>query len=261
MEKILRTTLRTAWHKGRTAILATGGLDSTALAVLAALRQPRLVFAAVRSPRCQAYNSTSIKACRQVSVTLGLPLSIVPIDAKDYFKSFLRLGSILPAPCHDTDLPAAAILFQHCRKLGIDTVISGMGSDELFSLNTRTLQTFIAATALPALDAHRAIARAFGIRFVCPFLHKHMLTWALATPLKERKNKAPLRALMARNETLAALLRGRPAAHSFIPDDFLKPVKTWQRHFHPRINDMPEFPVRCARDLPGMNAHLRQARP
>ena len=234
MQKILKDITRRACDHGKTAVLATGGLDSTALAWLAASQRPRLVFAAVRSPHCRTYNNISIKACRQVAVTLNLPLSIVPIDAKDYFKSFLRLDRILPAPWHDMDLPAAAILFQHCRKLGIDTVISGMGSDELFSLNTRALRTFMASTALPGVDVHRTIARTFGLRFVCPFLHKDMLAWALATPLKERKDKAPLRSLVAHNKTLEALLHGRPAAHSFIPDDLLKHVKIWQRH-HPAV--------------------------
>ncbi len=232
MQKILQNITRRACAHGKTAVLATGGLDSTALALLTASCEPRLVFAAVQSPHCQAYNKASIHACRQVAAALWLPLSIVPVDEKNYLKSFLRLDRILKTTYSDKDLPAAAILFQHCQKLGISMVISGMGSDELFSLNARALKTYMTATATPSVDAHRAIARAYSIRFVCPFLHKDMLAWALATPLKERKNKAPLRTLVTHNKTLEALLRGRPAAHSFIPDDFLKLVKTWRRH-HP----------------------------
>lgn len=227
MQKILRHITRRACGRGNTAVFATGGIDSTALVLLALPRRPRLVFAAVQSPRCQAYNDASVKACRQLAATLDLPLNVIPVNAKDYFKSFLHLGRILQAPCDDTDLPAAAILFRHCRKLGIRTVISGMGSDELFTRDARALRTFMAATALPAAGVHGMIAKSFGIRFLCPFLHKDMLAWALGTPLKERKTKEPLRAIVAQDGTPGAIMRARPAAHSIIPDDFLRPLQTW----------------------------------
>ena len=222
---LLKSALRSRCASRKAAILFTGGLDSTALAVLARNCQPSLFFAAVDDPACANYNRSSISACKTIAAALGLSFHVVPVRKKDYLRNLLLLTQASRRPIKDLDLPAVMCLLTAIKRNGINTVISGMGADEIFRLPSATLKRFLEQQAPDTLADHQEIARRNKMIFFCPFLSRAVTRHALTTPLAQRKHKQPLIKIVG-----DVLGTGRPApkhlaAHSFIPADFLKPAK------------------------------------
>lgn len=224
---LLKSSLRSCRSIGRTAILATGGIDSTVLAALSKPARPHLVFAAVEDQSRVKYNRASIDACQKVAQILHLRLNVISISSREYFRHFFRLARFLEKPCRDTDLPAAARLMQECRRLGIKTIISGMGSDEIFGLRSRPLKAFVKRYGLPAVELHRTVARLYGIEFHGPFLDQGMLEYGLKTPQAKKTNKSGLLASIQNLPELHGLMCHRSPDHSIIPSSFLAPLQTW----------------------------------
>ncbi|MEI8012767.1 MAG: asparagine synthase-related protein [Candidatus Omnitrophota bacterium] len=226
IEKILSSAVPQHNPPGKIAVFATGGLDSTVLACLARTSQPHLIFGAVQDDSQQAYNTAAIHTCQKINRILQLPLTIVPISAKDWLKSFFHLAQILEKPITDTDLPAAALLFQKTQSLGLNTALSGMGSDNIFNLSKKQLTQFMRSEGNPGVKIHAEIAALYGITFLCPFLRKPMLDYALSTPLKARQGKKDLLDIFNSHPELLRLMRTRTPAHSITPPSFLLPLKT-----------------------------------
>ncbi len=238
---ILATTLNQRCPRGRTAVFATGGLDSTALACLIRASQPQLIFGAVQDSGQHNYTTSAINACQKISTLLELNLTVVPITGKAWLKSFLHLAQTLKTPMTDTDLPAAALLFQKARDLGLNTALSGMGSDNIFNLPKKQLTTFIRSEGISSLKVHADIAKLHDITFVCPFLEKPMLDHALSTPLKARQGKKALLAIFKDHPPLLELMRNRTPAHSIIPLNFLLPLKALLKKTPPTSNPVEIF--------------------
>ena len=90
-------------------------------------------------------------------------------------------------------------LFKKCKDLGLTTVLTGDGADELFSGYTRAqkedTQEFDVMVELPYFH-HIRIDRMSMINTIeCrnPFLNTELVKYALSIPYELRKNKAILR--------------------------------------------------------------------
>jgi asparagine synthetase B (glutamine-hydrolysing) len=232
--KTIRAALSQHCPRKTTAVLFTGGLDSTVLALLSKDLDPLLVFAAVDDPRCSNYNQRSIVTCRKIARVLGLRFMVVPVQKENYLKQFFPLSRILRRLIDDPDLPAVMHLLKQLHKKRINTVISGMGADEIFGSSAQRLRKFLATEAQPIQLSHQAIAKNFRMRFLCPFLSPAVTRLALATPWPERKNKQPLAEILAQHPLVAQLLEGRTAAHSFVPDHFIHALRRLDQ-----ANDVP----------------------
>jgi asparagine synthetase B (glutamine-hydrolysing) len=224
MEALLIKTIRRYCRSRRTAILFTGGLDSTILALLFRSKKPILVFGAVDAPECQNYNRTSINLCTKISALLELRFQTITITRQDYLGQMVTCLKSSDQPPFDTDLPAACFIFRTLHKYGMSSVISGMGSDEIFRLPKKLLQTFITRQAKTALMAHQKIAAKWKIKFNCPYLSREIIQYSYRTPLHNRKNKQALRLILKAHPAISSLLQDRTAAHSIIPESFWRPA-------------------------------------
>lgn len=215
--------LRRYCQRGPSAILFTGGLDSTLLAMLAREHKPLLVFAAVTAGECARYNTSSITISRKIAALLGLRLLVVKISKNDYLRAFPRVVRLMPQPLIDTDLAAVDHLFKQLKTIGIKTLVSGMGSDEIFRLPKPQLQLFLKNKARSHVRMHQRIAARYTMTFHCPYLSPALIRYATTTPLSKRKNKQPLMHILNEEPRLYALIKDRPAAHSEIPGHFWEP--------------------------------------
>ncbi|MBF0618806.1 MAG: hypothetical protein HQL19_01430 [Candidatus Omnitrophica bacterium] len=182
-----------------TAILFTGGLDSTILALLAAPQQPLLVFGAIKAPACFAYNQASIIRCRKIAKALDLPFCVITITRHDYTRHFQRAARQLTPQTFDEDLPAVSCLLSALKQRKIRRVISGMDAE-----------------GQAGFRLHRALARTYGITFQCPYLSRPVAASCTRPALEHILYDAP---------HIHALLNGLSPAHSSIPPYFWHSLK------------------------------------
>lgn len=224
VDALLIKIIRRYCPRKRTAILFTGGLDSTILAILARSKEPVLVFGAVDSPECRNYNRTSIKLCNKISNQLGLKLRLITITRQDYLNQMVRCLKLSDQTPFDTDLPAASFILKTLHTSGITSVLSGMGSDEVFNLPKKPLQNFIDEQARTALINHQKVAKEWKIKFKCPYLSPEIVQYSYRTPIRIRRNKQPLWNILKQQPGISTLLQDRTAAHSSIPESFWRPA-------------------------------------
>ncbi|MBF0485627.1 MAG: hypothetical protein HQL16_03830 [Candidatus Omnitrophica bacterium] len=220
LEKSLTQSIHRSSQKGRSAVLFTGGLDSTVLALLAAPRKPLLVFAAIDAPECQRYNDTSITLCQKIAALLGLRFFSVKIRKSDYLRHFQNTIKIIRQPIADKDLPAVNYLLKTLKKIGISSVLSGIGSDEIFSLPKAQLRSFLEHKAKSTLKNHKKIAGQYGISFHCPYLSPAIIRYGLSTPSGQKNHKQALQTILKEQPPIYKILKDRNAAHSIIPVNF-----------------------------------------
>lgn len=112
------------------ALLLSGGLDSSAVAAVAAVRSPGLSAISAVFPAEPELDETTWAA--QVAEHLGMPLTNVPVeeaDPLDAAEAYLRAWELpLPVPGLIVEQPLIAA----AGRLGAQVVLDGQGGDELF---------------------------------------------------------------------------------------------------------------------------------
>lgn len=205
--------------KKRTAVLFSGGLDSTLLTALAAPRSDLRLYT-VGFP-----GSHDLEAGRKGAEELGLPWEPILIDdvilrrAVAYLRD--HVGLVDPVTI-SFEVP----LYIVCTTVIEGVLLSGQGADELFggyarysSMSTAELDEARAA------DVHRLLfegflrevrmAQGFGKTLMCPYLDLPVIEAALSIPsaelFGELGNKQPLRRL-AMGMGLSAAIAPKKAA-------------------------------------------------
>lgn len=144
------------------ALLLSGGLDSSAVAGLAAPRAPDLKAITAAFPARPELDETSW--ARRVAKHTGMPLTTVPIERRDPFRAaedYLRAWQLpLPVPGLIIEEPLIAA----AHRLGAEVVFDGQGGDELFGatpylvadrlLRLRPLSAWRLARRHPWLGSH-----------------------------------------------------------------------------------------------------------
>ncbi|NQT00371.1 MAG: hypothetical protein HQ595_04725 [Candidatus Omnitrophica bacterium] len=174
----LKKRLTKAVRKNRTGgILLSGGLDSAILAYLCPELRAITVSLGSTAADLKYAKLTAkllkLKHCR-LHLSAKLALQAIPEAIK-------ILGSFDPA------LPNDLVVYfglQQAKTLGINTVITGDGSDELFggySFMQRLddLQGYIKRIARSMQFSSNRLGKYFKIKIVQPFLDKHVVDFAL----------------------------------------------------------------------------------
>jgi len=191
--------------KGRTAVLFSGGLDSSLLTALAKPRSDLRLYT-VGYP-----GSHDLDAGRRGAEEMGLPWEPILIDDTILAEAvtFLRDHMGLTDPVMISfEVP----LYVVCSKVKEKVLLSGQGADELFGGYARY-------AAMPPSELGRAraedlqrllfegflrevrMAEGFGKTLVCPYLDLNVIEAALSIPCEELfgelGNKQPLRRIAA----------------------------------------------------------------
>ena len=221
LKNVLQRCMSCAKRGHRTAILFTGGLDSTVLAALSVHQKPVLVFGAILDQDCRAYNARSILYSRRIASLLGLAYQTVGISQRDYSDGIK--GMLAAGVCSkDRDFPAAAFILESLRGQGIGVVVSGMGSNELFSSCKKTTSTFSKLQA--SYDEHRLLGRAERIIFRAPFLEESVMKVVRGLVCSGYERSEVMSALLADYPDVSQLMKERVSGHSVVPKRFL-PVR------------------------------------
>ena len=202
----------------QTAILFSGGLDSSLIATVAKrFCEPLLVTAGIE-------NSSDLEAACAVAAQLGLPHEKVVLGEAEIIKVYnkwhrLARGGQL------NKIELMVPVFACCRaaaKAGKWNVLLGSGAEELFVgyeryfdylKEKKDLKEILEKefAALPAGDcaATDMVAKSFGMAAKYPFLNAAFSQEVLSLPIKERvgtrENKKPLLRKMAQNLGVPAL--------------------------------------------------------
>ena len=226
LETILQQTIRPRCAKGHIAILFTGGIDSTTLACITQDLSPELYFAEILDPSCASYNQHSIRHCRDLARRLSLRFHSIPISLK-IFQAHLRILQRRRWQ-HSLDqyLPAADHLFALMKQQSIQTVLSGMGADDVLCSSDKYLKKLLLVKEPISLVQHRRAAAVHQLRFLAPFISPPFIATTLNIPFELRWHKQPLSNILRANTAVYTLMEKRPRQDSFIPDKFfqLKPT-------------------------------------
>ncbi|NTV29932.1 MAG: hypothetical protein HGA80_07630, partial [Candidatus Omnitrophica bacterium] len=175
----------------------------------------------------------SITRSEKIARQLNLRFLAVNIGRRDYLRHLPTVCKILGGSISDLDLPAAAFLLAQLRSKSVRTVLSGMGSDEAFRLKRSQAARFPTRQIKQALADHQALARHYGLAFRCPYLSSAVVRQIVEAAPGMKKNKSALVQIVAEQPALLALLKGRPAEHSSIPDNFWRPFSALHRYLQP----------------------------
>jgi asparagine synthase (glutamine-hydrolysing) len=123
--------LRVSANKGSTGILLSGGVDSTYIARTSCDlgHSPVAAFTAAFDER---YGMNETEYAEAVSRWLGLKQQTVMIDAVTALHLLDGLVLARPEPCSAWAAVTHGIITARARQLGVDTLLSGLGADEIF---------------------------------------------------------------------------------------------------------------------------------
>jgi asparagine synthetase B (glutamine-hydrolysing) len=181
--------LRSFINYGKLGLLFSGGLDSSIIAYH--LKQNGIPFIAV------SINNNETEMTKKISRYLDFEVEYIgdDITEQDYkqavlsYEYSLDYGSLLPQ----------YKLFKKCKELGINTVLTGDGADELFGGYSRSLtadtQTFDVFMELPFFHHIRIDRMSMHHTIECrnPFLSTDLILYALNIKHEHRRNKKILR--------------------------------------------------------------------
>tara|TARA_R110000744_G_scaffold143565_2_gene255512 strand:- start:3421 stop:4740 length:1320 start_codon:yes stop_codon:yes gene_type:complete len=187
IDKSVKT--RSVINYGKLGLLFSGGLDSSIIAYH--LIKNNIPFTAITIDNDEKDNA------ERISKYLGFD----PIYISDELTPE-EIDTAIKAYEHSLDYGSMLLqykLFKKCKDLGLTTVLTGDGADELFSGYTRAqkedTQEFDVMVELPYFH-HIRIDRMSMINTIeCrnPFLNTELVKYALSIPYELRKNKAILR--------------------------------------------------------------------
>ena len=117
---------------GPVAVLLSGGIDSTSLAVLTKEIQSEVhVFSAgYRGNQYKGQDERSV--AKRFAEEKGLIFHEVELDVNDFQKYLDDVTPYLDEPCFDVNCMVQYALFKKISEMGFKTVLMGLGGDELF---------------------------------------------------------------------------------------------------------------------------------
>ncbi len=189
--------------KGRTAVLFSGGLDST---LLTALARP---FSELRLYTVGYPGSHDIEAGRNGAEEMGLPWEPILLDDDILRKAIANLREHI-GTTDPVTISFEVPLFVICAKVPEGVLLSGQGADELFggyarysSMSPAELGEARAADLrcllFEGFIREVRMAQGFGKTLLCPFLDPRVMEAALSIPPEELfgdlGNKQPLRSI------------------------------------------------------------------
>ena len=172
-------------------LLFSGGLDSSIVAHH--LVENKIPFTAI------SINNDESETAKEIAKQIGFDIHFIDDKIEQdeidkivyYYESVLDYGSAIPQ----------YLLFKEAKRLGLSTILTGDGADELFSGYTRSLekdtQEYDVFKELPYYH-HIRIDRMSMMHTVearNPFLSSDIVNYALHLPYSQRKGKKILRDL------------------------------------------------------------------
>ncbi len=209
---LTESTLRLA--QGKICVLFSGGVDSTALAVI--LRDAQKDFLCVSVGFDGAEDSVQ---AAKAAEALGVSHEHVEITLDSVEKELPSIAKTIPDNNAVKTGVGIVMWFgmRAAKAAGCNTVFSGLGSEELFAGYERHAQADDINKACAEgieeiqsrdLDRDNAIAAHYGVSIALPFLDEALVKYSLALPA-EWKIEGSLKKVVLRD---AALLLGVPEA-------------------------------------------------
>ena len=179
------------------AVMFSGGFDSMLMVRLAQHCGAKVQAFTVQF---EDLNPRTVQNAIESAESLRIKHHILPVKIVEFLSAFEALADITSEPILDLDLALVyAALKKYDSKIAGDTFISGMGSDQwLGNEAVKSDQSSFAKHldwALVDEDAHQAVAKVFGCKFVFPFLSKPMLALSQSILDVLKKDKKLLREL------------------------------------------------------------------
>jgi len=193
---LLRASIQRRLPSGeKFGVLFSGGLDSTLIAYLCKELDADFVCYTVAVDEPGMKEAEDLRYATRIAADLGLPLAIKKIGV-DEVERYLK--AVVPL-IDDTDgvkISVAVPLYAACEMAnedGINTVFSGLGTEELFAgyeRHKRVKKGDVNKECLAGLlgmherDLYRdyMVAKAHGISLRAPFLAPNLVEYALRTP-------------------------------------------------------------------------------
>lgn len=144
------------------AVLLSGGLDSSAVAALAARRRPGLHSFTVR---VDAPGFDEAAHARETAKTLGTTHHEISLQASDLEPTLAQIAAHMDEPLADSSLVGAWRLFAGLREAGLRCALSGDGADELFGGYPTVLAHQLAPLLGPAAGALQALVARLPVRY------------------------------------------------------------------------------------------------
>jgi len=175
------------------AVLFSGGVDSTAIALL--LDKLGVPFTCVTVACTNGSNSSDLEASINVCSHYGWDLEVVELD-DDTVKEYAVTVSNMINDCNVVKTEVGVTLYAAClqaRKLGAKVVFSGLGSEEIFAGYDRHKKSAdISRECLSGLrkmyerDLVRddIVSMQAGVEVRLPFLDHELVSYALRIPVK-----------------------------------------------------------------------------
>lgn len=144
-------------------LMLSGGMDSSLLACL--LKEAGHDNIVAISVQFEGEDSGEVELARRLAGTLGFPHVHEIITAKDLEEELSAFLRELEEPCGIPSLLATVMVSNRARRRGIDTLVSGLGSDELFGGHRKHLLVpvlpWLESLPRAAKPAARALAKTF----------------------------------------------------------------------------------------------------
>lgn len=179
----------------------SGGFDSMLMALLMRRYGARVTAVTVRF---EDFNPFTVAEAALLAQRMSLPHHILHVTLPEFLSAFGLLPSLIDKPIWDLDLALVHAAFRkYDPKSAGKIFVSGMGSDQWFG--DRAFEQ-----AVIDEDAHYRVARAYGYRFIFPFLSEQMRILSRQLPAAAKKDKELLREIAADDyRSLIPRRRGR----------------------------------------------------
>ncbi|HLC46054.1 MAG TPA: asparagine synthase C-terminal domain-containing protein [archaeon] len=184
---------------GKVAVLFSGGVDSTALAVTAKKHSSVTLITA------SAENAPDTQVARETAKKLGLEWEHVPLTRENVKEYYNEVKDLLPKKLQsDFQTTLAIPIYAACkraRNLGLKVALDAAGADESFAgyhryarlverhghdALTEELWKDLENIEEHDVEREKIVSGALGVEIRCPFLDSEFLKHAMAIPVSQK---------------------------------------------------------------------------
>jgi len=131
VQRIIRASVQRCMQAdGPVAVLLSGGIDSTTLALFAKEYQKEVHVISAGYKGQHACDERSV--AKQFADEYGLIYHEVELDANDFQSLFDEYVQYIDEPCFDVSSMSQFALYKKAAEMGFKVILSGLGGDELF---------------------------------------------------------------------------------------------------------------------------------